>query len=105
GADDFISKPWNPAELRARLGVGRRLIGLKDRLAGKLDELERANGKLAESCEELAAKNRELKATQEQLVHAEKLAMAGRLAGGVAHELGNPLAAVKANLGLLCGFG
>jgi two-component system cell cycle response regulator len=47
GADDFISKPFNPAELRARLGVGRRVLSLQDDLAAKFTELERANAQLA----------------------------------------------------------
>jgi two-component system cell cycle response regulator len=47
GADDFVTKPFNPAELRARLGVGRRVLGLQDDLAAKFEELERANAQLA----------------------------------------------------------
>jgi two-component system cell cycle response regulator len=47
GADDFIAKPFNPAELRARLGVGRRILGLQDDLAAKFEELQRANAQLA----------------------------------------------------------
>jgi two-component system cell cycle response regulator len=46
GADDYISKPANPEELRARLGVGRRLLSLQDALASKMRELERANAQL-----------------------------------------------------------
>ncbi|HEA47505.1 MAG TPA: hypothetical protein ENH97_03770, partial [bacterium] len=37
---------------------------------------------------------RELRATQEQLVQSGKMATAGRLAGGVAHELNNPLGGI-----------
>ena len=47
GADDFVSKPFEPAELRARLGVGRRVLRLEDDLARKFEELERANEQLA----------------------------------------------------------
>jgi two-component system, cell cycle response regulator len=32
GADDYLTKPWNPAELMARLRAGRRILQLEDRL-------------------------------------------------------------------------
>ena len=45
--------------------------------------------------EELRAANKELREAQEQLVRSEKLAAIGQLAGGVGHELRNPLGAIK----------
>ena len=48
--------------------------------------------------EEIAERKRaqeELKEAQEQLVFSEKLAVLGQLAGGMGHELGNPLGAIK----------
>ncbi len=42
GADDYIAKPFDPGELRARVEVGRRLIGMQDALAAKVDELRQA---------------------------------------------------------------
>lgn len=47
GADDFISKPFNPLELQARLAVGQRILSLQDDLLEKNRELERLNLQLA----------------------------------------------------------
>jgi signal transduction histidine kinase len=72
-------------EMAAQLRVERAA------LEQRLQELEEATG--------------ELKFTQRQLVHGEKLASVGRLAAGVAHEIGNPLSAVLGFVELLQGDG
>ena len=41
GADDFLRKPVEPLELRSRLKVGERLLGMTDHLAVARDTLER----------------------------------------------------------------
>lgn len=46
GADDFIGKPWHPAELRARLNVAIRFVQLQNRFADHVVELQ---GLLSES--------------------------------------------------------
>lgn len=42
GADDYITKPVDRDELRARLQVGMRIVGLQRRLADRVAELEAA---------------------------------------------------------------
>lgn len=46
GADDYVSKPFDPSVLRARLSVGRRLLALQDELAARNAELAEANREL-----------------------------------------------------------
>ena len=76
----------------ARLAVSfnrmaRDLRADRAALESRLAELERAT--------------RELRATQDQLIRSEKLASVGRLSAGVAHEIGNPLAAILGFVELL----
>ncbi|WP_296583304.1 ATP-binding protein [Xanthobacter sp.] len=66
-----------------------RAVGIV--LVGRpIGELRAAYGALAKAHEHL-------KRTQQQLVHAEKMASLGRLVAGVAHELNNPISFVYGN--------
>ncbi|WP_394846680.1 ATP-binding protein [Pendulispora brunnea] len=75
GADDYLTKPFSPAELRARVSAARRLHQAYQDLALRMDELL---------------------VTRDQLVEAEKLSLAGRLARAVAGEIREPLASLRA---------
>jgi DNA-binding response OmpR family regulator len=44
GADDYITKPFSWDELRARLRIGSRIVGLQQALAARVDELQQALG-------------------------------------------------------------
>jgi signal transduction histidine kinase len=68
-------------------------------LQAEIVEHKQAKEKLAQYSEHLEEmveqRTRELRETQEQLILQEKLALLGRLAGSVAHELRNPLGVIN----------
>jgi two-component system, NtrC family, sensor kinase len=69
------------ADLGTSLGImTERLLQEEDKLRTKIDEVERATERLKEA--------------QDRLVRSERLASVGRLAAGLAHEIGNPISAI-----------
>lgn len=51
----------------------------------------------------LEVANQTLQKQQQEMVRAEKLASVGRMAAGLAHEIGNPLSVIQGYLGILLG--
>lgn len=52
GADDFVAKPWNNEELRARINVGHRMLSLQE-LAAKRQKLQGVLEMAGAVCHEL----------------------------------------------------
>jgi len=66
-----------------------------------LERIKTDRHKLQQHVASLEAANAEIISTRNEMVRAEKLASVGRLAAGLAHEIGNPIGIVQGFLGLL----
>lgn len=81
GADDLIAKPFDPAELRARLLVAERIVNLESRLRAAADELRRRNEDLDQKAKVdplMGIGNRSAFETKISEVHANVAALGGR---------------------------
>ena len=94
--DILIAKPWWREwwayvlyAIIFGIGVWRVHVYQKERTISQ--ERERIKDRELEQAKEIEKAYTTLKTTQEQLVHAEKMASLGELTAGIAHEIKNPL--------------
>jgi len=88
-------------QLSERIAQGdlttRLTLRSRDEFATLADAMNRMSAQLAESQHRLAEEAKNRLAAQEQLRHADRINTVGKLASGVAHELGTPLNVVGGN--------
>lgn len=77
---------------------------LDARVRERTRELSASNEALARERDRLADANRQLVETRSRLLASERMASIGQLAGGVAHEINNPLAFLGTNLNTLAEY-
>jgi len=80
---------------------GSELGRLGSSLSRMVNRIKEDKGKLEHQIEELTRLNQELGQAQQSLIRSEKLASVGKLAAGVAHEVGNPISAILGFVGML----
>lgn len=70
-------------------------------LNSMLQRIDDDRRKLRDTVSSLEKANQQLRATQQQMVQTEKMAAIGRLAAGLAHEIGNPIGIIQGYVELL----
>lgn len=98
GAADYITKPFQEAEIIARVKTHLKLHQALQKIQITNQVLEEKIYQQTLTEEQLRTTLSELKTTQSKLIQAEKLSSLGKMVGGIAHEMNNPLTFIEGNL-------
>jgi signal transduction histidine kinase len=98
-----VSKAFLEENWQARSAIERHdeLGSVAEALNEMASNIQEKEKKLVLTIESLKRANEEIEARQNEQLQIEKLASIGRLAAGVAHEVGNPLGAISGYVDIL----
>ncbi len=92
---ELVDRSDQEALSRFGLGSADDFGRLSQAIIAMTQRIDDDRKRIAWQLEELRATHNDLSSTQQQLVRAERLAVVGQLAAGLAHEIGNPLAVLS----------
>jgi signal transduction histidine kinase len=98
-ATEDISEGYVPKHLEA--SSSNEIGTLSVSLSRMSDKLREDKEKINIYIQSLEKSNRKLKRAQDEVIRSEKLASVGRLAAGVAHEIGNPIGIILGYIEIL----
>jgi two-component system C4-dicarboxylate transport sensor histidine kinase DctB len=82
-------------KLAAQAALERAYASLEQRVDERTQELRDANASLEAEIDARKSIEQNLRQTQSELVHAARMAVLGRVSAGLAHEINQPLAALR----------
>ncbi len=94
----ILKKPFDPVEV---LQLAHALTEKWSLLVASQRTMHELEAAVASRTSALEATHQRLLETESRLRHAQKLEALGRLAGGIAHEINNPLAFITSNLAFI----
>ncbi len=86
---------------RVEVTENKEMSDLAESFNVMTEKLAENRSELEQSIEQMRRLNENLARTQRELLSSEKLASVGRLAAGVAHEIGNPLSSIQGYLEII----